>query len=76
MLKHESSPEYTFGVKNIKKSELRPLHKFEQDLHVDVPGATSNIQRYVSVGLLVVDVGYAVLHCRFLLRYEQARATL
>ncbi len=32
MLKWEGSPEYTFGVKNIQKSELRPLHKFEQDL--------------------------------------------
>ena len=32
MLKQEGSREYTFGVKNIQKSELRPLHKFEQDL--------------------------------------------
>ncbi len=34
MLKQEGSPEYTFGVKNIQKSELRPLHKFEQVLLV------------------------------------------
>ena len=32
MLKQEGSPEHTFGVKNIQKSELRPLHKFEQEL--------------------------------------------
>ncbi len=32
MLKLEGSPEYTFGVKNIRKSEVKPLHKFEQDL--------------------------------------------
>ncbi len=38
MLKQEGSPEYTFGVKNIQKSELRSLHKFEQDL--DLLGET------------------------------------
>ena len=32
MFKWEGSPEYTFGVKNIQKSELRTLHKFEQKL--------------------------------------------
>ena len=32
MLKREGSPEYTFGVKIIQKSEVRPLHKFEQIL--------------------------------------------
>ena len=31
-LKQECSLDYTFGVKNIQKSEVRPLHKFEQDL--------------------------------------------
>ncbi len=31
MLKWEGSPKNTFGVKNIQKSELKPLHKFEQD---------------------------------------------
>ena len=30
MLKRDGSPEYTFGVKNNQKSELRALHKFEQ----------------------------------------------
>ncbi len=30
MLKREGCCEYTFGVKNIQKSELRTLHKFEQ----------------------------------------------
>ncbi len=37
MLKQGGSPEYTFGVKNIQKSEVGPLHKFEQDLGVDLP---------------------------------------
>ncbi len=32
ILKWEGSPEYTFGVENIQLSEVRPLHKFEQDL--------------------------------------------
>ena len=30
VVKQEVPPVYTFNVKNIQKSELRPLHKFEQ----------------------------------------------
>ncbi len=41
MLKWEISPVYTFGVKNIQKSEVRPLHKFEQDL--DLLAATVHV---------------------------------
>ncbi len=32
MLKWEGSPEYSFAVENTQKSEVRPLHKFEQDI--------------------------------------------
>ncbi len=68
MFQWEGSPEYTFGVKNIQKSEVRPLHKFEQDLHGfqwvrylswgtrcnQIPGCTTAVVCVVSV--LSVDV--------------------
>ncbi len=49
MLKREGSSEYTFGVKNIQKSELRPLHKFEQAVIASAASMASRASQSVCI---------------------------